>query len=87
MTATTPADIRAARLAAGLTQSAAAALCYRSRRGWQDCERGLRQLDPAAWALFLIRSRKLAKKRRLSPQPANANGPAVLMSKTELVRD
>ena len=51
-----PAAIRAARLAAGLTQTQAGALCHRSLRAWQDAEAGLRALDPAAWELFLLRT-------------------------------
>jgi DNA-binding transcriptional regulator YiaG len=51
----TPAAIRAARLAAGLTQTQAGALCHRSLRAWQDAEAGTRNLDAAAWELFLLR--------------------------------
>jgi hypothetical protein len=51
----TPAGIRAARLAAGLTQTQAGALCHRSLRAWQDAEAGTRNLDAAAWELFLLR--------------------------------
>ena len=51
-----PSDIRAAREAAGLTQTAAGALCHRSLRAWQAVEAGDRTLDPAAWELFLLRT-------------------------------
>ncbi len=51
-----PADIRAARKAASLTQTEAGALCHRSLRAWQDAEHGLRNLDKAAWELFLLRT-------------------------------
>ena len=51
----TPAAIRAARKAAGLTQTQAGALCHRSLRAWQDAEAGTRNLDAAAWELFLLR--------------------------------
>lgn len=51
-----PSDIRAARLAAGLTQTEAGALCHRSLRAWQDAEAGSRNLDQAAWELFLLRT-------------------------------
>ena len=56
MTAPTPTDIRAARQAAGLSQTAAGALCHRSLRAWQAVEAGDRALDPAAWELFLLRT-------------------------------
>ena len=52
----TPADIRAARKAAGLSQTAAGALCHRSLRAWQAVEAGDRTLDLAAWELFLLRT-------------------------------
>lgn len=63
-----PAAIRAARNAAGLTQTEAGALCHRSLRCWQDAEHGLRNLDKAAWELFLLRTgqhatHKLTEKR------------------------
>lgn len=51
-----PIDIRAARQAAKLSQSAAGRLCHRALRTWQDAEAGLRRLDPAAWELFLLRT-------------------------------
>ena len=54
----TPADLRAMRLAAGLTQAEAGALCHRSWRAWQDAERGVSELDRAALDLFLIRIRR-----------------------------
>ena len=52
----TPSEIRAAREAAGLTQTAAGALCHRSLRAWQAVEAGDRKLDLAAWELFLLRT-------------------------------
>ena len=51
-----PTDIRAARQAAGLSQTAAGALCHRSLRAWQAVEAGDRKLDLAAWELFLLRT-------------------------------
>jgi DNA-binding transcriptional regulator YiaG len=47
-----PEDIRAAREAAGLSQTAAAALLYRGLRNWQQWESGERRMDPALWELF-----------------------------------
>lgn len=48
----TPTDIRAARVAAGLTQAEAAALVCRSLRNWQQWEAGERTMDATAWRLF-----------------------------------
>lgn len=51
----TPAQVRAAREAAGHTQSQAAALVYRRLRTWQDWEGG-KPIDPAVFELYLIRT-------------------------------
>lgn len=51
-----PGDIRVAREAAGLTQGQAAALIYRTVRNWQQWEGGERQMDPALWELFCLKS-------------------------------
>lgn len=48
-----PARVLHARLAAGHTQTEAAALIYRTLRGWQDWESGARTVDPAAFELYL----------------------------------
>lgn len=56
MTKPTPSQIRAARLAVGLTQVEAGALVYHARRSWQDWERGERAMDPAVFELFLIKT-------------------------------
>jgi putative transcriptional regulator len=48
----TPSEIRAAREAAGLTQTEAAALVYKTCRAWQLYESGERSMDPAYWELF-----------------------------------
>jgi len=48
-----PADIRAARDAAGLTQTQAAALIHGTMRAWQEYEAGNRKLHPGLWELFL----------------------------------
>lgn len=51
-----PAEIRAARKAAGLTQAAAAAVIHSTRRTWQDWERGIATMHPGLWELFRIKS-------------------------------
>lgn len=49
----TPDMIRAARLAAGLTQTEAAALVHRSRAAsWSEWERGAVPMPAAEWDLF-----------------------------------
>lgn len=55
-----PAEIRAAREAAGLTQTQAAALIYCTLRGWQNWEGGLRPMHPAFFELFLHKTKKKA---------------------------
>lgn len=66
-------QVRAARKAAGLTQAAAADLCCRTERSWQDAELGKRQLDGAAWEMFLLMTDQHPHyrlvKRRLKPAP------------------
>lgn len=47
-----PADIRAAREAAGLTQTAASSLIYCGLRAWQQWESGERRMHPAFWRLW-----------------------------------
>ena len=46
----------AAREAAGLSQTAAAALIHCTLRGWQEWEAGNRRMHPAFWELFRIKS-------------------------------
>lgn len=48
----TPAEIREAREAAGLTQEGAAAIIFCSYRTWQDWEAGSRRMHPAFWLLW-----------------------------------
>lgn len=50
-----PAEIRAARVRAGISQAAAAQLIYKTTRAWEMWEAGMRRMDPAFWDLFLIR--------------------------------
>lgn len=53
MTAPTHAQIRAARVSAGLTQTEAAGVCQSSLRTWSNWERGVQQMHPIFWAWFL----------------------------------
>ncbi|MEA3097388.1 helix-turn-helix domain-containing protein [Caballeronia mineralivorans] len=55
-----PEDIRAARQAAGLTQTAAGALLHTTCRTWQKWEAGDRQMHPAMWELFCIKCQQLS---------------------------
>lgn len=48
----TPDEIRAARKAAGLTQTEAARLVFASLISWQKWEAGDRRMHPAFWELF-----------------------------------
>lgn len=50
----TPADIRAARERAGLTQAQAAATVCVGIRNWQQWEGGERKMHPGLWKLFLL---------------------------------
>ena len=53
-----PEDIRAARLAAGLTQTAAGELLHTALQTWQQWEAGDRKMHPAVWELFRIKSKE-----------------------------
>jgi len=50
-----PAEIRAAREAAGITQTQAGALVHASLRNWQQWEAGDRRMHPGLWELFNIK--------------------------------
>ena len=56
----TPEQIRAARLAAHLTQTAAGELLHTTCRTWQQWEAGDRAMHPAFWELF---QRKLGEEQ------------------------
>jgi putative transcriptional regulator len=54
-----PADIKTARVAAGLTQTEAAALVHAGLKTWQNWESEggeARKIPLAAWELFLIKT-------------------------------
>ena len=57
MNTPTPAEILAARLAAGLTQQQAAEIVHRTeRKRWNEWERGARVMQLDTWELFLIKT-------------------------------
>lgn len=56
-----PTEVRAARGAAGLTQTEAAALVHASTRNWQQWEQGegassARRMHPGLWELFRVKA-------------------------------
>lgn len=51
-----PVEIVRARKVAGLTQTEAGELIHASMRAWQQWESGARQMHPAFFELFLIKS-------------------------------
>ncbi|CBJ38317.1 conserved protein of unknown function [Ralstonia solanacearum CMR15] len=55
MESPTPQEIVSERQRADLTQSAAAALLYKTTRVWQMWEAGDRRMDPALWELFQMK--------------------------------
>lgn len=57
-TSPTPAAIRAAREAAGLTQAQAAATVCSDLRAWQRWEGDERKMPPVYWELFCLKTRK-----------------------------
>jgi len=64
-----PAEIRALRKSAGLTQAAAGALIYTPRRTWEDWEAGIAAMPPPMFELLKL---KLAQPPALTlekPQP------------------
>jgi DNA-binding transcriptional regulator YiaG len=62
-TSPAPEDVLAARQAAGLTQTQAAALVHTGLRTWQQWEAGDRGMHPAFWELFIIKSRKPTRRK------------------------
>jgi putative transcriptional regulator len=51
-----PEEIKAARIASGLTQTAAAELIGKTCRAWQYWEVGERPMDPALWELWQLKA-------------------------------
>ena len=52
--APTPDQVKAARLAAELSQLEAGALIGRTGQDWYRYESGRRAMDPSTWALFML---------------------------------
>lgn len=57
MTNPTPEQIKQARKDAGLTQTQAADLIYKSCRAWQQYEKGDREMDKAFFELFTLKTK------------------------------
>ncbi|WP_086642903.1 DNA-binding transcriptional regulator [Acetobacter sp. DsW_063] len=68
-TTPTPDEIRARRLAIGLTQTEAAELIYSRMRSWQNWEAGERTMHPGLWELFCLKS------ATANPATSAANAP------------
>ncbi|MCY1297241.1 hypothetical protein D9M70_466740 [compost metagenome] len=56
-----PAEIRGAREAAGLSQTAAAVLVHSGLRTWQQWEAGDRRMHPGLWELFQLKTATLTR--------------------------
>ena len=54
----TPCQVRAAREAAGLTVAQAASLIHKTARAWQRWEDGTREMDPALFELFCLKTQQ-----------------------------
>lgn len=68
-----PDQVLSARLRAGLTQAQAAYLVHLSSAvRWSEYERGVRQIDPARWELFLLLTNQHPRLRAVSISFAEA---------------
>jgi len=56
MKSPTPEQVLRARKELSLTQTEAAAIIYKSLNAWQQWEAGKRDMDPAFWELFKIKT-------------------------------
>ncbi len=61
-----PDDIRAARAAAGLTQTEAGAVVHASLRTWQQWEAGDRKMHPGLFELFKLKTGREGRKQQAS---------------------
>lgn len=70
-----PAEVRAAREAAGLTQAQAAGLVYASLRNWQQWEQqegaNVRRMHPGLWELFQSKAQTSAPHYPACAEPAS----------------
>ena len=64
-----PADIKAARQSAGMTQPQAAAVVYVTLRNWQQWEGAERRMHPGLWELFQI---KVSAPAAINPSASEA---------------
>ena len=58
MTNPAPEQIRAARLAAGLSQAEAGELILASKRSWENWEQGRVKMSPGLFDYFLIKTKQ-----------------------------
>ena len=68
----TPADVKSARISAGLTQKQAAELIHKKLLAWQRYESGDRAMDAAYWELFLIKTGQTDAERERNFRNAGA---------------
>lgn len=52
----TPEQVKAARMAAGHSQTEAATVIYKQVLAWQRYESGAREMDPAYFELYMIKT-------------------------------
>lgn len=62
-----PDDIRAARTAAGLTQTEASDVVHASLRTWQQWEAGDRKMHPGLFELFKLKTTQATNPRQEQP--------------------
>lgn len=55
----TPREIMIARNVVGLTQTQAGKVVYSGLRSWQNWEGGRREMNPAVFELFLLKTRQI----------------------------
>ena len=67
-----PADVKSARISAGLTQKQAAELIHKKLLAWQRYESGDRAMDAAYWELFLIKTGQTDAERERNFRNAGA---------------
>lgn len=73
-----PAQIRAVREKAGLSQTAAADLISSNMRTWQDWEAGVASMHPAFWELFRLKVQARAARAELAAARASGDDSRLL---------